>query len=59
MKKKVIWYCTGCKEKCAVKITDGYNLASWNEDECILFSDELCEEQGYRPDWRKHEPKEK
>ena len=58
MKKKAIWYCTGCKEKCAVKITDGYEMYK-DEDDCILFTEIHCKAEGYKPNWRKHEPKVK
>ena len=53
MKKKVIWYCTGCDEKCALKIRNVYNMTHYT---CILFSEDFCVEHGYKPNWRKHEP---
>lgn len=60
MKKKVIWYCTGCNEKCAVKITDGYLPFEYKfTNDCILFTPKHCAEQGYKPSWRKHEPEVK
>lgn len=59
MKNKVIWYCTGCDEKCAVKITGLYAPYRNFEDACLLFTTEHCKAIGIRPDWRKHEPEAK
>lgn len=61
MKKKTIWYCTGCKEKCAVKITGEYRINRHSNpyENCILFSDWHCSEQGYKPHWHKHEPQKR
>ena len=58
MEKKVIWYCTGCEEKCAVKISGGYSPVCFR-GKCLLFSVNFCSEQGYKPDWRKHKPEAK
>ena len=54
MKKKTIWYCTGCEEKCAVKITDMMRMFK-----CILFDDEIARDLDYKPDWHKHEPQKR
>ena len=59
MKKKSIWYCTGCAEKCAVKITEVYSPYRNFEDACLLFSTERCKARGFRPDWHKHEPQKR
>lgn len=56
MKKKVIWYCTGCDERCAVKITGGYDIP---RSYCLLFSEVFLKPSGYKPDWHKYEPQKR
>lgn len=59
MKEKAIWYCTGCAERCAMKITDGYAPFEHRfTHPCILFTPNHCTEQGYKPNWRKAQPEE-
>lgn len=51
MKYKSIWYCTGCFQKCAVKITNSMSMFK-----CILFNDETARDLDCEPSWHKHEP---
>ena len=50
MKKKAIWYCTGCHHKCAVKIDDCFVMI----DCCVVFP--ICGHDNDKPNWHKHEP---
>ncbi len=56
MKKKVIWYCTGCHFRCAVKIFENIVPYRSSKDDCLLYTPETCKTIEVRPDWRKHEP---
>ena len=50
MKKKAIWYCTGCHHKCAVKIDDYFDMIN----SCIPFG--AFGHDNDKPNWHKHEP---
>ena len=54
MKYKSIWYCTGCFQKCAVKITNTMVMYK-----CILFEDETARRFNCEPSWHEHEPEKR
>ena len=54
MKNKSIWYCTGCFQKCAVKVNSTMTMFK-----CILFEQEYANRLGCEPSWHKHEPQKR